>query len=138
MTIPTGLAALSIVVLSSYALSQSIGSINNVQIYEEKAKKAADWSNAAKESLWKTRTTIGAGFVSVCALTALSDLIMETVWLTRLVVPCLLAIGGGLSGLRLEWRCDMVWNLEWSLVRRGTVHTKLLVGKAKAAASRPV
>lgn len=65
MFFPTGLVAISLNLISGYALKQSLTSISNIKKYEEKAEKAADWSNTAKTRLWDTRYTIGAGFVSV-------------------------------------------------------------------------
>lgn len=68
MFFPTGLVALILNLISGYALKQSLTSISNVKIYEDKAEKAADWSNTAKTRLWDTRYTIGAGFVSVSTI----------------------------------------------------------------------
>lgn len=65
MFFPTGLVALIITLISAYTLNQSITSITNIKKYEDKAKKAAEWSNAARDRLWGTRYTIGTGFVSV-------------------------------------------------------------------------
>lgn len=65
MFFPTGLVAAILILISGYALKQSLTSISNVKTYEAKAEKAADWSNTAKTRLWDTRYTIGAGFVSV-------------------------------------------------------------------------
>lgn len=65
MFFPAGLLALGIVFLSTFGLYRSVASILNIRIYEEKAEKAADWSNTAKKQLWDTRYTIGAGFISV-------------------------------------------------------------------------
>lgn len=74
MFFPTGLVALAITLISAYAMYQSITSILNIQKYEAKAIKAAEWSNTARDRLWGTRYTIGTGFVSVS--TALSCLSM--------------------------------------------------------------
>lgn len=65
MFFPIGLVALFITLISAYALYQSVTSINNISKYEAKAKKAAEWSNTARDRLWGTRYTIGTGFVSV-------------------------------------------------------------------------
>lgn len=65
MSFLISLVALSNTILSGYTLYQSLGSISNVKTYEEKAEKAADWSNSAKKQLWDTRYTIGTGLVSV-------------------------------------------------------------------------
>lgn len=61
----TGLVALIITLISAYATYQSVTSIQNIQKYEASAKKAAEWSNTARDRLWGTRYTIGTGFVSV-------------------------------------------------------------------------
>ncbi|KAI3395851.1 hypothetical protein diail_788 [Diaporthe ilicicola] len=78
MFFPTGLVALIITLISAYALYQSVTSIANIQKYEEKAKKAAEWSNTAKDRLWSTRYTIGTGFVSclVSLITAVTYLLL--------------------------------------------------------------
>lgn len=65
MFFPTGLVALILVLVSGFALAQSVTSILNIKKYESKAERAADWSNTAKQRLWDTRYTIGAGFISV-------------------------------------------------------------------------
>lgn len=65
MSFLIGLIALSNTFISAYALSQSLASISNVKVYEEKAERAADWSNSAKKRLWDTRYTIGTGLFSV-------------------------------------------------------------------------
>lgn len=65
MFFPTGLVALILILVSGYALNQSVTSIANIKKYEKKAEKAAEWSNTAKQRLWDTRYTIGTGFVSV-------------------------------------------------------------------------
>lgn len=65
MLFPTGPVAIILNLISGYALKQSLTSISNIKKYEEKAEKAADWSNTAKTRLWDTRYTIGAGLVSV-------------------------------------------------------------------------
>lgn len=65
MFFPTGLVAIIITLISAYAMYQSITSISNIKKYEAHAKKAAEWSNTARDRLWGTRYTIGTGFVSV-------------------------------------------------------------------------
>lgn len=65
MFFPTGLVALILILVSGFALAQSVTSILNIKKYESKAERAADWSNTAKQRLWDTRYTIGAGFISV-------------------------------------------------------------------------
>ncbi|KAK7701325.1 hypothetical protein SLS64_010368 [Diaporthe eres] len=78
MFFPTGLVALIITLISAYALYQSVTSINNISKYEAKAKKAAEWSNTARDRLWGTRYTIGTGFVSclVSLITAMAYLLL--------------------------------------------------------------
>lgn len=61
----TSLVAITLTLVSGYATYQSTASILNIKKYEDKAKRAAEWSNTAKQRLWDTRYTIGAGFVSV-------------------------------------------------------------------------
>ena len=58
--LPIGIAA-----LSAYCLARSAQSIPKLQRYEDSAKKAARWSNAADKRLWDTRYTVGAGFIVV-------------------------------------------------------------------------
>ncbi|KAG6355789.1 hypothetical protein INS49_003755 [Diaporthe citri] len=78
MFFPTGLVALIITLISVYALRQSVTSIGNISKYEEKAKKAAEWSNTARDRLWGTRYTIGTGFVSclVSLITAVAYVLL--------------------------------------------------------------
>ncbi|POS69627.1 hypothetical protein DHEL01_v211977 [Diaporthe helianthi] len=68
MFFPKGLVALPIAItialISAYAMYQSILSMANVKKYESKAEKAAEWSNTARDRLWDTRYTIGTGFLS--------------------------------------------------------------------------
>lgn len=61
----TNLVAVILTLISGYATYQSTTSILNIRKYEEKAERAAEWSNTAKQRLWDTRYTIGTGFVSV-------------------------------------------------------------------------
>lgn len=65
MFFPTGLTAGALMLVSGYALSQSIFSIANIKKYESKAEKAAEWSQTAQKRLRDTRYTIGTGFVAV-------------------------------------------------------------------------
>lgn len=67
MFFPTGLVASILILVSGYALIQSLTSIANIKKYEKNAERAADWSSTAKKRLWDTRYTIGTGFVSVSA-----------------------------------------------------------------------
>ncbi|TLS30544.1 hypothetical protein PpBr36_02714 [Pyricularia pennisetigena] len=50
--------------ISATALFISVSSIPRLRKYEEKAEKAAEWSNIAEERLWSTRYTVGAGVVA--------------------------------------------------------------------------
>lgn len=54
--------------LSTYTGYYSYISITDMQTYEEKTKKAAEWSNIAEEQLSQTRTTEGAGAVAVSSI----------------------------------------------------------------------
>ncbi|KAA6407930.1 MAG: hypothetical protein FRX48_08281 [Lasallia pustulata] len=47
--------------MSAYALYLSYVSITDSRKYEEKTKKAAQYSNTAKQQLHKTRTTLASG-----------------------------------------------------------------------------
>jgi hypothetical protein len=51
--------------VAGYGLYTASGSITNLQKYEKKSEKAAQWSEAAAEQLSKTRWTQGAGAVAV-------------------------------------------------------------------------
>ncbi|ROW01040.1 hypothetical protein VSDG_02852 [Cytospora chrysosperma] len=64
MSSVTSLVAIALTLVSGYATYQSTASILNIRKYEEKAERAAEWSNTAKKRLWDTRYTIGAGFAS--------------------------------------------------------------------------
>lgn len=66
MSSPTSLVAVVLTLISGYATYQSANSIVNIKKYEEKAQRAAEWSNTAKQRLLDTQYTIGTGFVSVC------------------------------------------------------------------------
>jgi hypothetical protein len=51
--------------LSAYSLYLSYQNITRLQQYEEKSKKAADWSNTAAQRLHKTRSTQTSGTATV-------------------------------------------------------------------------
>ncbi|KAF2824881.1 hypothetical protein CC86DRAFT_371369 [Ophiobolus disseminans] len=51
--------------LSGYALFLSYQNITRLQQYEEKSKKAAEWSNTAAQRLHKTRATQTSGTISL-------------------------------------------------------------------------
>ncbi|KAH9845261.1 hypothetical protein Tdes44962_MAKER01271 [Teratosphaeria destructans] len=51
--------------LAAQGLRQSYNAVNNLQKYEDTAKKAAEWSNEAAHQLHKTRTTQTSGAVAV-------------------------------------------------------------------------
>ena len=61
----TVVLSLIIAVVSGYCLFESAQSIPKLKKYEERAEKAAEWSNAADERLWETRRTVAAGFIIV-------------------------------------------------------------------------
>ncbi|KAK0622662.1 hypothetical protein B0T14DRAFT_405133, partial [Immersiella caudata] len=58
---------LGIACTSAYSLYHSSQSIPKLRKYEEKAEKAAKWSNTAERRLWDTRYTVGAGVASALA-----------------------------------------------------------------------
>lgn len=51
--------------LSGYSLNHVYISISNLQQYEEKTKKAAEWSTTVERELHKTRTTQTSSALSV-------------------------------------------------------------------------
>jgi hypothetical protein len=65
MAFLTGLVVVVIIGVSCYALYHSGQSIPKLLKYEDKAKKAAEWSKTAEKRLWDTRYTVAAGFVTV-------------------------------------------------------------------------
>jgi hypothetical protein len=65
MAFLTNVVAAILAVISGGALYNSLISIPKLQKYEEKTKKAAEWSSAAEKRLWETRYTVGTGFVAV-------------------------------------------------------------------------
>lgn len=65
MVFPTDTIAVFIALISGYALYHSQSSIPKLRKYEERAERAAEWSNAAEKRLWDTRYTVGTGFVAV-------------------------------------------------------------------------
>ncbi|KAF6810494.1 hypothetical protein CSOJ01_06306 [Colletotrichum sojae] len=73
MAFPTNVLSLLIAAVSVYALAHSADSIPRLLKYEEKAKKAAEWSRTAEKTLWDVRYTVGTGFVG-CILSAISGL----------------------------------------------------------------
>jgi hypothetical protein len=52
--------------LAGYSLFHAYISITNLRKYEEKSKKAAQYSNTAAHELHKTRTTQTSGTLAVC------------------------------------------------------------------------
>lgn len=58
--VPAGIA-----LTSAYAATLSRTAILDVLNYEDKAKKAAKWSNIAEDALQETTTSEGAGAVAV-------------------------------------------------------------------------
>ncbi|KAK1992564.1 hypothetical protein LX36DRAFT_684827 [Colletotrichum falcatum] len=73
MAFPTNVLGVLIALVSGYALVHSVDSIPRLLKYEDKAKKAADWSSTAEKKLWEIRYTVGTGFVG-CLLSAISGL----------------------------------------------------------------
>ncbi|KAB5539498.1 hypothetical protein GE09DRAFT_319453 [Coniochaeta sp. 2T2.1] len=67
--------------LSAYATAVSIASFPKLQKYEDKAKRAAEWSEMADKRLWDTRYTVGAGFVT--ASTSSLSALYHTVFVPR-------------------------------------------------------
>lgn len=53
---------------SGYNLYLCYISITNLMKYEEKSKKAAEWSQTAADQLYKTRVTQASGAGAVCSL----------------------------------------------------------------------
>jgi hypothetical protein len=71
----SALLYVAIACLSAYGLSHSARSIPKLKKYEDKAERAAKWSNTADKRLWDTRYTVGAGCVLVsCFLPLLTCL----------------------------------------------------------------
>ncbi|KAI6383301.1 hypothetical protein MCOR25_000221 [Pyricularia grisea] len=64
MGFPTTILAIITGAVSAAALFVSGSSIPRLRKYEDKAEKAAEWSNIAEERLWNTRYTVGAGIVA--------------------------------------------------------------------------
>ncbi|KAE9567807.1 hypothetical protein CGCF415_v014880 [Colletotrichum fructicola] len=73
MAFPTNVLGILIALISGFALVHSADSIPRLLKYEEKAKKAAEWSRTAEKQLWEIRYTVGTGFVG-CLLSGLSGL----------------------------------------------------------------
>jgi hypothetical protein len=65
MAVLSALLTLLLTAASGYATYFSAQSIPKLQKYEDKAQKAAEWSNVATKQLWDTRYTVGAGFIFV-------------------------------------------------------------------------
>ncbi|KAF9871364.1 hypothetical protein CkaCkLH20_11285 [Colletotrichum karsti] len=73
MAFPTNMLGVLIAIVSVFALVHSADSIPRLLKYEDKAKKAAEWSRTAEKNLWDIRYTVGTGFVG-CLLSAVSGL----------------------------------------------------------------
>lgn len=65
MAFPTNMLGILIALVSAFALVHSADSIPRLLKYEDKAKKAAEWSRTAEKQLWEIRYTVGTGFVGV-------------------------------------------------------------------------
>ena len=70
----SALLYVAIACLSAYGLSHSARSIPKLKKYEDKAERAAKWSNTADKRLWDTRYTVGAGCVLVSLLPSFAHL----------------------------------------------------------------
>ncbi|KAK2055461.1 hypothetical protein LY76DRAFT_520393 [Colletotrichum caudatum] len=73
MAFPTNVLGVLIALVSGFALVHSADSIPRLLKYEDKAKRAADWSSTAEKKLWEVRYTVATGFVG-CLLSAASGL----------------------------------------------------------------
>ncbi|KAM7212025.1 hypothetical protein V8F06_012585 [Rhypophila decipiens] len=95
----TTLLALAIANVSGYCLYHSAQSIPKLQRYEQKAEKAAEWSNVAEKRLWDTRYTVGAGFLmtTISLLTAFSHIIFT--WRSFGTVAWTAALAAGELGV---------------------------------------
>lgn len=67
MAFPTNTLGILIAIVSAFALVHSAHSIPRLLKYEDKAKKAAEWSRTAEKNLWDIRYTVGTGFAGVSA-----------------------------------------------------------------------
>ncbi|KAF2139647.1 uncharacterized protein K452DRAFT_195237, partial [Aplosporella prunicola CBS 121167] len=61
---------------SAYALYFSYISVTNLQKYEKKTEKAAEWSSTAEEQLHKTRTTQGSAVLTIITSLISSSLLL--------------------------------------------------------------
>ncbi|KAK2043097.1 hypothetical protein LZ31DRAFT_468973 [Colletotrichum somersetense] len=73
MAFPTNVLGALIALVSGFALVHSADSIPRLLKYEDKVKRAADWSSTAEKKLWEIRYTVATGFVG-CLLSAVSGL----------------------------------------------------------------
>ncbi|KAI6500451.1 hypothetical protein MCOR12_009532 [Pyricularia oryzae] len=64
MGFPTVILSIMTGAVSAAALFISGSSTPRLRKYEDKAEKAAEWSNIAEERLWNTRYTVGAGIAA--------------------------------------------------------------------------
>lgn len=75
MAFPTNMLGILIALVSAFALVHSADSIPRLLKYEDKAKKAAEWSRTAEKQLWEIRYTVGTGFVGVRPAPSLTSLL---------------------------------------------------------------
>ncbi|KAL0936783.1 uncharacterized protein CTRU02_208997 [Colletotrichum truncatum] len=78
MAFPTNILGVLIAVISGYGLYHSADSIPRLLKYEDKAKKAAEWSRTAEKNLWEIRYTVGTGLVG-CLVSAISGVAFSLV-----------------------------------------------------------
>ncbi|TDZ32852.1 hypothetical protein C8035_v011656 [Colletotrichum spinosum] len=78
MAFPTNVLGIIIAVISGFALTHSADSIPKLLKYEDKAKKAAEWSRTAEKQLWEIRYTVGTGFVG-CLVSLVAGLAFSLV-----------------------------------------------------------
>ncbi|KAK1706094.1 hypothetical protein CaCOL14_012488 [Colletotrichum acutatum] len=78
MAFPTNMLGILIALVSAFALVHSADSIPRLLKYEDKAKKAAEWSRTAEKQLWEIRYTVGTGFVG-CLVSAISGIAFSLV-----------------------------------------------------------
>jgi hypothetical protein len=82
--------------LSAYSLYLSYQNITRLQQYEEKSKKAAEWSNTAAQRLHKTRSTQTSGTVTVSSnapLTLLHEIVGLTSHQAHIILPHIHRLG---------------------------------------------
>ncbi|OLN87742.1 hypothetical protein CCHL11_05649 [Colletotrichum chlorophyti] len=89
MAFPTNVLGILIALVSGFGLVHSADSVPKLLKYEDKAKKAAEWSRTAEKALWDIRYTVGTGLVG-CLLSAISG-VAFSLFVAR--GPSVLAVG---------------------------------------------